>query len=127
MVTVEAGSADGPPRLSNALPLALSPRVVSITPNPATRDANGDVTLTVQCRPQVQPEQHVRLLLGEREVVAAAHPNATDTLTFDIEDAPGGTFVVRLRIDSVDSLPLRQTPGRLTFEFDPAQQVTING
>lgn len=130
-VTVETGTTGAPSRFSNGLPFALSPRVTSITPNPAPRDANGDVTLSVICRPQIRPGQHVRLLLGEREVVARPlpppppPPAPTDTVLFDIVDAPAGLFVVRLRVDSSDSLPLRRPPGQQVYEFDPAQKVTI--
>jgi hypothetical protein len=130
-VTVEIGTAGASSRFSNGLPFALSPRVTSITPNPAPRDDNGDVTLTVVCRPQIQPEQRVRLLLGEREIIVRPPLppppplSPTDTMLFDIVDAPAGLFVVRLRVDSVDSLPLQRLPGQQAYEFDPAQKVTI--
>lgn len=130
-VAVESVNAGSPPRSSNVLPLALSPHVTAIAPNPATRDANGDVTLTLTCRPQVRPEQHARLLLGGREIPAEAHTTLTDTLTFQIEDAPAGNFVARLRVDGVDSLPIiipLSAQGQPQPPiFDPAQTVTING
>ena len=96
-VTVEAGPAGRPPRSSNSLPLALSPRVTSVTfaaPN-----------VTVVARPQIRPDQRARLLLGEAELAAAPHPAATDTLTFDVSGVPAADYVARLRIDGVDSLP----------------------
>jgi hypothetical protein len=137
-VTVESVNSGSPPRLSNTLPLALSPRVTAITPNPATRDANDNVTLTLTCRPQVLPIQHARLILGGREIPAEDHEAMTDTLSFKIVDAPTGNFVARLRIDGVDSLPIviplpdPQDPPNLQRRpqppiFDPAQTVTING
>jgi len=131
-VTVEGHIVGAPPRLSNTLPLALSPHVTSITPNPALRDANGDVSLTLTCRPEVTRQQHARLILGDREIPADEHLALTDTLSFRIVDAPAGVFVTRLRIDGVDSLPAVIPPpdaqGRPQPPiFDPAQTVTING
>jgi hypothetical protein len=122
-VVVSSGATGETARRSNALPLPLSPQVTDIAPNPATPDGSGSVTLTVQCAPPVLPEQRVRLLLGEREVPAQPHPAPTDSLTFNIADAPLGQFVVRLRVDGVDSLPVQATPAGLIF--DPAQTVTI--
>jgi hypothetical protein len=63
------------------------------------------------------------LLLGERDIPAQPHPTQTATLTFAIEDAPTGEFVVRLRVDGVDSLPVQQAPEGLIF--DPNQKVKI--
>ena len=114
-VTVEAGPAGRPPRSSNSLPLALSPRVTSVTfaaPN-----------VTVVARPQIRPDQRARLLLGEAELPAAPHPAATDTLTFDASSVPAADYVARLRIDGVDSLPAVLSAAGLAF--DPAQRVTI--
>lgn len=134
-VDVLLSSAGGPDQATNQLPMALSPIVQTITPNPAPRDGNGDVTLTIICAPQVLPEQRARLLLGEREIQSAAHPTPTDTLTFEITDAPAGTFVLRLRLDGVDSLPLKPNEqGDPDFDpgvregaliFDPQQTVVI--
>jgi len=123
-VTAVIEGTDEPARTSNALPLSLSPRLTGISPNPAPRDGSGAVTLTIQCSPQVLPEQRARLLLGEREIPSKPHDaGPTDTLTFEIDDAPTGEFVVRLRLDGVDSLPLSSDATGLIF--DPAQKVTI--
>ena len=114
-VTVEAGPVGRPPRGSNSLPLALSPRVTSVifaAPN-----------VTVVARPQIRPDQRARLLLGEAELPAAPHPAATDTLTFDASGVPAADYVARLRVDGVDSLPAVLSAAGL--EFDPAQRVTI--
>jgi hypothetical protein len=110
-------------RTTNQVPLSLSPIVQDITPNPAARDGSGNVTLTLTCAPQVLPEQQARLLLGEREIQAEPHPTAATTLDFAITDAPTGEFVVRLRLDGVDSLPILLTESGPIF--DPDQKVTI--
>lgn len=110
-------------RTTNQVPLSLSPIVQDITPNPAARDGSGNVTLTLTCAPQVLPAQQARLLLGEREIQAEPHPMAATTLDFAITDAPVGEFVVRLRLDGVDSLPILLTESGPIF--DPDQKVTI--
>lgn len=112
-----------PDRTTNELPLSLAPSITAIAPNPAARDGNGDVTLTITCSPQVRPEQRAALLLGDREVLAQPHPTQTDNLTFEISAAPVGEHFVRLRVDGVDSLLVDHsvTPP----VFDPNQRVTI--
>lgn len=116
-------------RSTNQLPLALAPKIGGITPpNPVSRDADGNVTLTITCSPQVLPQQRAVLQLADREVAAPPHPTATDTLQFVIENAPVVTeALVRLRVAGVDSLPFRRVavppPPRLVF--DDQQQVTI--
>jgi hypothetical protein len=110
-------------RTTNQVPMSLSPIVLDITPNPAARDGSGNVTLTLTCAPQVLPEQQARLLLGERAIQAEPHPAAAATLDFVITDAPVGEFVVRLRLDGVDSLPILLTESGPIF--DPDQKVTI--
>lgn len=118
-VTVEAGAAGESPRSSNSLPLALSPHVTSVRLNRATPAD----TLTVVARPRIRSDQRVRVLLGEAGLPADPHPAETDTLTFPLAGAAAGDHVVRLRVDGVDSLPARLTPGGL--EFHPDQRVTI--
>jgi hypothetical protein len=114
-------------RVTNVMPLPFAPRIASITPpSPVARDAAGSVTLTVQCTPQVRPEQPALLLIGDREVVAQPHAGATDTLRFTIPNAPVvSDTVVWLRVDGMDSLPWRITGTPPVPQFDPAQKVTI--
>ena len=112
-----------PEQTTNELALALAPTILTITPDPAARDNNGRVTLTVTCKPQVRPEQRTSLFLNDREVPAQPHPSTTDTLTFRVDAASPGQHRVRLRVDGVDSLLVDRsvTPP----VFDPSQSVTI--
>lgn len=116
-------------RSTNQLPLALAPKISSIAPpNPVSRDAAGNVTLTMTCSPQVLPQQRAVLQLADREVAAQPHPAATATLQFVIENAPVVTdALVRLRVAGVDSLPFRReaTPPPPRLVFDDQQKVTI--
>ena len=116
---------DVPAWRSNAVPFALAPQLESRSP--ATAPA-GDVTLTLTCVPQVRDEQRVVLLFGEREVApegvtTPADPTAATTLTFLVEAATPGTYVLRLRIDGVDSMPVDFAA--VPPAFDAGQMVTI--
>jgi hypothetical protein len=113
-----------PDRTTNELSLSLAPQIQSIAPNPATPDANGDVALTLTCTPQVRPDQHAALLLGDREIPAQPRPALTDTLDFDVVNAVSGDFFVRLRVDGVDSLLIDRTV--MPPVFDATQKVTIS-
>jgi hypothetical protein len=110
-----------PVRTTNALPLALAPRVTNIAVSP--RAGDNSVTLTLTFEPQVRVEQRVSLLLGDREVPAPSRTNPVGTLAIRVPDAPVGQHYARLRVDGVDSLRVDQsvTPP----VFDPSQRVTL--
>lgn len=111
---------------SNVVPIALAPHVTAIQPNPAARDGNGAVSLQLTCRPQVLPAQSAALLLADREVQAQALAAPSDTLTFDIDNAPVlSDAPVRLRVDGVDSMPFRYDEPTRGFVFDDQQRITI--
>lgn len=110
-------------RETNEVPVALAPDIGAIAPNPAARDANGAVTLTVDVSPQVLPGQRATLLVGDREIRAAPLAAAAAQLTFVVAEAQPGEFYLRLRVDGVDSpvvLPASTPPS-----FDPAVKVTV--
>src|SRR5262249_5735545 len=121
-VSVSIEKAGRPGRTTNDLPFLLAPRI-AISPDPAPRDANGSVTLTISCRPAVRSEQRTALLLGDREVPARPRTATTDRLTFVVTAAPVGDSWVRLRVDGVDSLLVDRT--KTPPVFDPTQKVTI--
>jgi hypothetical protein len=97
------------PRETNQLALTILPRITTALPLNVTRDGQGDVTIVLQCRPQVRPHQRASLILGSREVPAEDHPTPTDTLTFVVRDALVGSHLVRLRVDGVDSAAVDRT------------------
>lgn len=113
---------DDQPRITNELAFALAPQIQTDPPISAIRNGN-DVTLTVGCRPQVQPEQDVTLLLGDRAIPAQPYNTPTDTLTFIAREIAAGNYWVRLRVDGVDSLLVNRstTPP----SFNPSQEVTL--
>ena len=115
---------DGEPAVSsNAIPFALAPEITDVTPDPAVREFDASVTLTVTCRPQVRPGQSVSLLLGDRQTAARAIAAQSGTLVFKVPDAVPGEYFLRLRVEGVDSLLVDHsvTPA----VFDPTQKVTI--
>ena len=81
---------------------ALAPQITSKLPIDAKR-VNGDVTLKLNCLPEIRPDQQASLLLGAQSVPATDHPNQTKQLTFLIRAATPGEYLIRLRVDGVDS------------------------
>jgi hypothetical protein len=118
VVTSHAGEPD---RSSGELPFLLAP-TVAITP-PRTA-AGPDVTLQLTVAPNVRPEQRVALLFGEREVPAPAHPASTSKLTFAVSGLRPGIYLVRLRADGVDSVPIDPTVKPPQFAADQTMVVT---
>jgi len=113
---------------SNSIAMPLSPNIESI--DPITAPA-GNVVLTIECLPQITAEQRVALLFNDRTItpdaiVTPADPTALSTLTFTIRDAvarPAAPYVLRLRVDGVDSIPVDFSGA--TPQFIASQQVTI--
>lgn len=109
-----------PDRTSNELPLSLAPTITFV---PAAAAA-GDIALTVTCTPMVRPGQRVSLLLLDREIVAPPRTAVTSVQTFNLEDVPAGEYVVRLRVDGVDSLPIDRQAATPAFADDQKLRVT---
>lgn len=112
---------------NSSVPLPFSPNIVTIDPTSAPA---GQVVLTVECWPQIKEKQQVALVFGERLIpsdpfTTPADPTAASVLTFTIDDAVARTapYVIRLRVDGVDSNPVDFTGA--TPEFADNQKVTI--
>jgi hypothetical protein len=91
------------PRISNQLAIIIGPEITTALPMSVARDGEGTAVITLECKPQVRPEQRVSLLLGTREVLAELFNTPTSTLTFVVEAAPVGDHLVRLRVDGIES------------------------
>jgi hypothetical protein len=116
-------------RTTNLLAFSLAPEITSAMPATVIRDVNGDVTLVLDCVPEVRTEQRAMLLLGEREIASEPRTAQTDPLTFEFgnptpadEPDPVEHFA-RLRVDGVDSLLIDRTGSVPVFRND--QKVTI--
>lgn len=115
-----------PPLLSNPAAFALAPR---ITVSPATAPA-GTLNLSLTCEPRIAPGQRVLLIFGEQQAAPASMTNPADltqptTLTFTVPAVATGTYVVRLRVDGADSIPVAYSGTPPIPAFDPAQRVTV--
>jgi hypothetical protein len=111
---------------TNEVPFALAP-TISVTPRNAPA---GDVVLTVTCVPRLRDGQRVLLLFGNRQIPVKTISTPADaskptTLTFLVPAAVAGKYVIRLRVDGVDSLPIVRTDKIPILKFDPNQTVTI--
>lgn len=105
---------------TNEVALAVAPRVTNAT---AVRTAVGTVDITIRCVPQVLPGQDVRLLLMDRQIALDQLAAPTDTLVFGGLDISAGDYLLRLRIDGVDSLLVDKSGPRPAF--DPTQTVAV--
>jgi Pvc16 N-terminal domain len=112
-----------PDRTTNGMALSIAPQITSPMPMKAKR-SKGDVSLSMTCAPQVRPDQRIALLLASQEVIADSFVAQTDQLSFTIRQAVPGEYLVRLRVDGVDSLLVDRsvTPPI----FDKSQKVKIS-
>jgi hypothetical protein len=124
VASVVVSRASGQTRVTNELGFALSPRIMTIAPNPLVRDAVESVTLALSFEPEILPDQRVSLFLDDREIPAPPH-GKTDSLsfTFSMKGEPAGDRYVRLRVDGVDSVLIDRTV--VPPIFDRTQRVTI--
>jgi hypothetical protein len=127
-VALVARRAEPPAWASNEVALALAPTITLSQ----TQSAPGLVSLTVTCLPRLRPEQRALLVFGDRQaspvdVTTPADESAPSSLRFDVPDVPAGQYVVRLRVDGVDSIPLAPAPAgeAPALAFDARQTVTV--
>jgi hypothetical protein len=106
----------------NAVTLRLAPSLVIKQPPLWVKLKNGAGTVTVDAAPPVLPGQSVALIVGDRIVAGPSPTAATTTLSFALTGFKAGTFLLRLRIDDQDSIPITVDNPR---EFDPTQQVVL--
>lgn len=105
---------DPAPVSTSAFPLTIAPQVDGLA-TPLHVDANGDLTLTPNCAPQVRASQTVSLLLGGIEVFAEPFDGQTATPTFVFRALPPAKYRVRLRVDGVDSIIVNRAANPPTF------------
>ncbi len=111
---------------SNEVAFALAPQV-TVTPNNAPA---GAVNLTLTCEPRIAEGQRILLLFGDRQVGPSTVTTPADTtkpttLTFVVPNVVAATYVVRLRVDGVDSIPVSYSGTPPTPSFDAAQKVVV--
>ena len=114
---------------------ALAP-VVTVTPNSTTAPlvSAGDI-LTLTCAPRVRQGQRVLVVFGDSQIepqsvanpdpLAPTYLETPTTITCVVPAVAAGTYLVRLRVDGIDSIPVLFTGDPALPSFDPAQQVTV--
>lgn len=113
---------------TNQVPIALSPQIV-VSPLNA---APGPLDISIECSPRLSPEQADRavLIFGEISVnpvtvSTPADPTLPTTLDFHIDSAVAGSHLVRLRVDGIDSLPVKFAGTPPALAFDETQRIEI--
>jgi hypothetical protein len=114
--------------VSNQVAMPLAPKIISVQPQTASP---GDITLTINCAPQIRKEQKAVLLFGDRiipetSLVLPAEPVDRTELSFTVNEVitKSEPYTVRIRVDGVDSIPVDFSGG--VPKFDSKQQVTIS-
>ena len=129
---MDEGTDDPPATLTtNVVPVALAPRLVSDAPLTAELAQNGPTTVTVNCSPEVQPQQTIALIVGSQLVSAAQLAEASSQLSFGLRGFTAGTYLLRVRIDQADSIPVTTKPPPAdpgappSRQFDPNQKLVL--
>jgi Pvc16 N-terminal domain len=116
------------PIVSNELAFALAPRI-TVTPTSATLSPlpvqKEDLTFDLTCEPNVLPSQRIVLLFGGRQITVPAVAGPTTKLKITVPNVERGKYVVRLRVDGVDSIPVKYQGSPPIPEFEPAQTVMV--
>jgi hypothetical protein len=119
---------DSPVWTTNSVPVALSPR---ITVSPLNAPP-GDIEITVTCAPRLRPGQEpaASLIFGTRQIAPKSITTPMDTtqpttLVFTVPAVPAGDYLVRLRVQGIDSLPVTVTGSPAKLAFDPQQKVHV--
>jgi len=116
---------------SNVVPVALAPKLVSNAPLTVKLAHSGPTTVTVNCSPAVQPGQTIALIVGSQLVSSEPLQAASSQLSFSLQGFTAGTYLLRVRIDQADSIPVVSPPEPananqpVAMQFDPSQQLVL--
>jgi hypothetical protein len=123
-VTAQVTGDNGAILGGNSVPLAAVPVLTNTAPLTA-KLSGGSATVTVTCSPPVQALQTTALVVGDKIVTGSAGTAGSaprSSLPFTLTGFTAGTYVVRLRVDGQDSLPV--IPGQTSF--DPNQSLVLS-
>jgi len=124
-----------PSWVTNGVPIAMAPTIV-IGPAPTPPNFHVGDTVTITCTPRLASQQAAGTLIifGSQSIVPATvvtpSANAADllkptTLTFVIPTVAAAAYIVRLRVEGVDSLPITLSGSPLQLGFDNSQRLTV--
>jgi hypothetical protein len=126
-VSVRVTRPDAPVFSTNGVPVALAP-TIAVAPSSA---APGD-TVTLTCSPRLLEEQRTRatVIFGSRSVAPSTITSPADatqptSITFVVPPVVAGDYLVRLRVDGIDSIPITIAGVPPQMDFDPQQKVTV--
>jgi hypothetical protein len=121
---------------TNSVPLALAPRIVLAAPS-TPPDVHAGDTLTLTCTPRILPTQApgVRVLIGSQALTPSAidTPDTSQddrrkpsTVSVTLPALDPGSYVVRLRVDGIDSLAVTSSGTPPKLGFDAGQTVSLS-
>ena len=125
---------DTPPTVSNEIAFALAPGI-TVTPNSTSGTLAVGTTITLTCAPRIRDGQRVLVLFGEQQLTPKTRVNPSQLsptyketptiITVAVPNVKTGTYLVRLRVDGVDSIPVIMSGTPPVPAFDPLQQVNV--
>jgi hypothetical protein len=101
-------------RETNRLGFTLAPDITNL-PQSIARNGAGDVLITVAFTPQLRPGQRATLLVGQQEIAPQSVAAPTSSLDFLIVAPAVGDYLLRLRIDGIDSPIVKRNSTPPTF------------
>lgn len=119
----DAGGSNRVLQVSNESALGLAP-VATRSP----RSGPAGTVIEVKCQPRINAGQRVTLIFGVQQLalVSAIPAGGTDSVSFKVPDAtPVGDYVLRLRVDGVESIPVIRTGDPVLPSFDPEQTFKV--
>lgn len=110
-------------RITNNLPFVLAPSMTLPVPPASIVRGASDVTVTVDCSPQLRANQSVSLIIGQEEAIAEAFADLDSQVSFVFGDLAAATYAIRMRIDGAESwlIDMTATPP----VFDTGQTIEI--
>lgn len=115
------------PWITNEIPFTLVPAIV-VAPKTVQPPA-ASFEVTIQATPQLRKEQTATVIFDSLAVEPKtpipdpADPDAPSVVKADVPGDVVGFHRVRLRVDGVDSIPIKKTAG--SYEFDVDQSVEV--
>ena len=135
-VSLRVSVSDVPAWVTNGVPIALAP-VIAVGPPPVPPNFHAGDTVSITCMPRLRTEQegNARLIFGSLAIKPATiqTPSASPadrlkptTLTFIVPAVQPGSYIVRLRVDGIDSLPITVSGSPPKLEFDATQTAVVS-
>lgn len=140
-ISLKVTNPSAPSFRSNAMPIALAP-IIKIDP-PLVQPVSAGSEVGLTCTPRLTPQQEksVRVIFGDQELITktvttpvniGGQPHKPTSITFEVPktDVSGnvlqpGSYIVRLRVDGIDSIPIKLSGSPTQLSFDDGQKVRV--